>query len=212
MEYIYGKLNKETILTEYKGISTSNALTEIDNLNHTIKVTFLDPKNGLLFNEEQSLNNQQLKQLYSNFKLTDYSNLNLIQQRKENQAIEGNLTVKGDLSTTNRYLIIQNQTPLKENEDIGIIIKNWQGNKDAKIYLNEKGELRLNTETIDQQILTKTEMDYDKFTIYNGRSLSTRDIFPKDINTENYEPQENKDLITKEYLDQIILELKNTLK
>ena len=211
MEYIYGKLNKETIITEYKGISTPTATTEVDNINHTIKVNVLssniDPNilNGaLLYSKPQSLNNIQLNQAYINLKLDNYLDSHSLLQVKENQEITGNLKVNGALTIGHSYLELNNILPLDQNETSGLLIRNWMKDRDAKIYINNKAELRFDTEIFDQQIVTKSEdLISNKFTYWNGQCLHSRDIRVEDIVTKDYTPVKDNDLVTKSFTEDV---------
>jgi hypothetical protein len=131
MEFLYGKLNKQVELVNYKGLSTSTAQVSIDNENNTIKVDVIggvgeggSAEGALFYNKNQVLNDIQLKQLYSNFKLLKYLDTNSLLQVKENQEITGNLKVKGSLTSTDNYLVIDNQKPLDNTTNSGILIKN----------------------------------------------------------------------------------------
>ena len=81
---IYGKLNRDTILAEYKGLSTKTAVVNVDNSNYTISVDVLGGISGnssltnALLYTQQFLTDSQINQVYQNLNLKDYLNKNII--------------------------------------------------------------------------------------------------------------------------------------
>lgn len=211
MEYIYGKLIKEVELAEYKGLSTPSIHVSVDNKNHTISAELLSDipaggssKDSLLVTK-QSLTDEEIKQVYSNLNLNEYLNKYTILTNKESQSVSGDFRVNGLLSTKGRYIYVNsNNFPLGEKETAGLLIKNWKNDYDARIYVNSNGELYFSNGNINQQLLTKENMTFGKFTYFNGQALSTKDILPSDINTLNYLPKAGKDLTTKDYVDKSV--------
>ena len=211
-DFIYGKLNKETILTEYVGLTTSTASTTVDNTNHTIKVDVIGStgtgsvEGALLYNKPQYLTSSQINQIYTNIDLLNYLNNNVILQNKPSQSIIGDVNIIGDLVTSSNYLIINSTgLPLTTGNTAGISIKNWSTGKDANIYINTNGELKYNNGNVDQYILSINDnLSINKFTYYTGSTLGTRDIIPTDINTDSYSPTLGAHLTTKSYVDSAV--------
>lgn len=211
MDYIYGKLNKEVELQQYTGLSTDTATTIVDNINHTISVEMKGiPESGninregyLSFKEDQLLTQAEIDQLYHNLKLNSFLDDNVILVDKVSQMINGDLLINKNLRVKERYINLNvNNIPLKNGERAGVLIKNWTQDKDALIYVNNEGKLWFSNDSYNREILTKTDnLDYNKFTYYSGQSLSTRDILPNDINTQDYVPSKDIDLVTKKYVD-----------
>lgn len=208
MEMIYGKLNRDTILAEYKGLSTKTAVVNVDNSNYTISVDVLGGISGnssltnALLYTQQFLTDSQINQVYQNLNLKDYLNKNIILINKEHQVINGDLQINGDLRTRNNYVSVNyNDIPLGDGETAGLLVRNWKKDTNARVYVTSNGELRYSNEIIDQPILTRTPMTQNKFTYFNGQALSTRDIKPNDVNTEDYTPENPIDLVTKQYVD-----------
>lgn len=207
MEFIYGKLNNEIELAEYHGLSTSTADVDIDQTNHTISVNVKNSpssiSDALLFTK-QYLNSAQINQVYSNLNLLDYLNKNIILIDKVSQNVTGDFRVNGLLSTNNSFIELNNSGNIL-NSNAGLKIKNWSKGKDAQLYINQSGSLKYNNGIVDQYVLTRTNMDYNKFTYFNGQNLSTRAIKPTDIDTKSYTPATNTDLTTRLYVDNAVI-------
>lgn len=207
MEFIYGKLNKDLELVEYQGLSTPTARVEIDNNEHTIKVNVLNSPNQLstntLVHTKQYLSDGQINQVYSNLKLLDYLNKNTILVDKESQNVTGDFRVDGKLTTSNQYITINNSDKVIE-DNAGLKILNWNKNKNAFIYVNKNGELKYSNDVLDSSILLGSNLSYNKFTYFDGQTLSTRSITVNDIDLSNYKPNSSQDLVTKTYADTIV--------
>ena len=110
--------------------------------------------------------------------------------------------MNGKLGTANKYIEVNtNGTPLKENETEGIVFRGWRTGLNAKISLDNNGRLIFDNDITKEDIVLGTDLKYNKFTYWNGQSISSRDILPSDINTQEYEPTQLKDLTTKQYVD-----------
>lgn len=206
MEYIYGKLNKEVELAEYRGISTDTAIVTVDNSDHTIQVEILGggssvKGNFLPYDKEIKLADYELETLYKNLKLANYLDTNAIIKEKEQQTLVGNLDINGKLSAKG----ILNLDSSKSN---GIKFNNYTTDTSAKIYITKDGQLRYvsntNNAATDFQVLTSGALITNMFTYYNGSSLASRHILPSDIYTNNYgiaDITESRQITTKEYVD-----------
>lgn len=208
MDYIYGRLNKEVELQEYKGLSTKTIRTIVDNSNHTISAELLvnndliDVSEFLSFKKKQNLDENQLKTVRDNIGLKKYLDDEVILQNKLSQMINGDLLVNNNLRTRGRYISVNiNNTALAKDETAGLYIKNYFNDLDARVYITDDGHLRFDNEMQDRELVTSNKLQYNKFTYYDGYSLTSRDILPKDINTKNYFPSSDIDLVTKQYVD-----------
>ena len=198
-EYLYGKLNKLVEQVEYKGSTTSTARVNVDNTNHEISVDVLNPVNqdltgALLYNKKQDLNDAQINQVHSNLKLNDFINSNAIVPNKSNQTISGDLQISGKLTT--KSLTIGNNS---------IVIEKYDEENDAIIYVTSNGILKYNNGKLNQAVVTLSDgIKADKFLKYNGETVISEDIYPKDINTKNYTPKNTTDITTKDYVDRAV--------
>lgn len=211
MEYIYGKLNKQLEQSVYKGINTDTASITIDNKEKTIKVDVLGGTGGstdgfLSFNTQQQLTTGQLANLYANIKLNEYiKNTDaVLLNGRVNQTIKSNILIDGSFNVSSNYLSVN-----ANKNSGGIYVKNWSDNKDALIYVNDKGELRFNcdvsNQSSDEILLTSSNIIANKFTYYTGYGLSTRDIRPNDISADKtYTPTGDYQLTNKYYVDQVV--------
>lgn len=198
-EYLYGKLNKLVEQAEYKGSTTSTARVNVDNTKHEISVDVLNPVNqdltgALLYNKEQDLNNAQINQVHSNLKLNDFINNNAIVPNKSNQTISGDLQISGKLTTKSLTV-----------SDNSIVIEKYDEENDAIIYVTSNGILKYNNGKLNQAVVTLSDgIKADKFLKYNGETVISEDIYPKDINTKNYTPKNTTDITTKDYVDKAV--------
>lgn len=198
-EYLYGKLNKLVEQAEYKGSTTSTARVNVDNTNHEISVDVLNPVNqdltgAILYNKKQDLNDAQINQVHSNLKLNDFINSNAIVPNKSNQTISGDLQISGKLTT--KSLTIGNNS---------IVIEKYDEENDAIIYVTSNGILKYNNGKLNQAVVTLSDgIKADKFLKYNGETVISEDIYPKDINTKNYTPKNTTDITTKDYVDRAV--------
>lgn len=198
-EYLYGKLNKLVEQAEYKGSTTSTARVNVDNTNHEISVDVLNPVNqdltgAILYNKKQDLNDAQINQVHSNLKLNDFINSNAIVPNKSNQTISGDLQISGKLTT--KSLTIGNNS---------IVIEKYDEENDAIIYVTSNGILKYNNGKLNQAVVTLSDgIKADKFLKYNGETVISEDIYPKDINTKNYTPKNITDITTKDYVDKAV--------
>lgn len=198
MEFLYGKLNKEVELQEYKGSNTDTISLYVDNTTHTITANYIGSQsssnsdNVLVIDKDQLLTNEQLAQVYKNIELDDYISTKSILKEKENQTITGNLKIDGILNT-DRLITSDN-----------IIFKNYNNNYNAELYVDEKGNLIFTNYTSTRKLLGADNLVSNKFVYYNGEYLTTRYIQPTDILTTNYTPEKSKDLATKEYTDKVV--------
>ena len=208
MEMIYGKLNRDTILAEYTGLSTKTATVKVDNSKYTIAVDVhnvggsVDTSGCLLYNSPQYLSDVQLNQLYSNLKLKDYLNDKAVLLNKDFQVINGDVAVNGQFGTSKNYIDIHmNDLPLKEGQSTGIRFREWGQDRSSRLFVDNHGILRYDNDATIEDVVLGTELKYNKFTYWNGSSISSRDILPKDINTQDYEPTNKTDLVTKQFVD-----------
>ena len=198
-EYLYGKLNKLVEQVEYKGSTTSTARVNVDNTNHEISVDVLNPVNqdltgAILYNKKQDLNDAQINQVHSNLKLNDFINSNAIVPNKSNQTISGDLQISGKLTT--KSLTMGNNS---------IVIEKYDEENDAIIYITSDGILKYNNGKLNQAIVTLSDgIKVNKFLKYNGETVISEDIYPKDINTKDYTPKNTTDITTKDYVDRAV--------
>ena len=210
MDYIYGKLNNETLLAEYTGITTQTARTIIDNKKHTIQVEVLggtsSDTGALSFNKQQDLSNTQLNVVRDNIKLDNYINNHTILKNSPEQLINGSLGISGNLYTNkliSNGLITLNKNG--SNSKIGLLFNNYTNGKNATLTVDELGDLKFINESGERTVMFNSGLDTNKFVKFDGNSLTSTDIEIADINiSEDYEPVYGTDLVTKKYIENAI--------
>ena len=204
MEFLYGKLNKQVELQEYKGISTKTIAMSVDNSTHTISAEFIgnipntvSDLNALVFDKDQLLTNEQLEQLYKNININNYLNEKVILKEKENQSLLGNLLIYGNLGADKLFT----------NGEI--TFNKYDNTNNATLTVDKNGNLVFSNYTHTGKILGADNLVANKFVLFNGEYLTTRSIQVSDIVTTNYDPETNKDLTTKEYVDRAVRQSTN---